>query len=251
MKRLIITGLFTLIAGLLMAHSFDGLFKEANKYYTDNNFRKALELYDSIEESGYRSASLYFNMGNAYYKLEDYPKAILYYEKAKLSDHRSEDIQFNLELANLNTIDKIDPIPEIFIFSLWNNMIHYFRSTHWAIVAIVFLWTFLSLVFLVLTTRNMLLRKIFIPVSLLLMFILVFSFFATIKTYQTETRNNFAIVMEPTVYLKSAPEDNSTDLFIIHEGLKVEVVEFFDEWSKVKLSDGKIGWIKQESYILI
>tara|TARA_B100000780_G_scaffold267953_1_gene225479 strand:- start:509 stop:682 length:174 start_codon:yes stop_codon:yes gene_type:complete len=52
--------------------------------------------------------------------------------------------------------------------------------------------------------------------------------------------------MSPNAYIKSAPSNQSKDLFILHEGTKVLVLEKFKDWNKIKLSDGMIGWIELE-----
>ena len=50
--------------------------------------------------------------------------------------------------------------------------------------------------------------------------------------------------MLANAYIKSAPSIQSDDLFILHEGTKVQVLEVFNDWTKIKLSDGMIGWLE-------
>ena len=53
-----------------------------------------------------------------------------------------------------------------------------------------------------------------------------------------------AIVTAPSVSVKSSPSDRSTDLFLIHEGSKVEILDAsMGEWMEVKFEEGKQGWI--------
>ena len=56
-----------------------------------------------------------------------------------------------------------------------------------------------------------------------------------------------AIVMSPTVTIKSSPQETGTDLFILHEGTKVYIVGKLDNWFEIRLSDGKQGWLQKPS----
>ena len=47
----------------------------------------------------------------------------------------------------------------------------------------------------------------------------------------------------PSVYVKSSPDPKGNDLFIIHEGTKVELLDEFNEWKKIRLQNGSIGWL--------
>lgn len=49
--------------------------------------------------------------------------------------------------------------------------------------------------------------------------------------------------MTPSVYVKSSPDEKGIDLFIIHEGTKVEVLEELNNWYKIRLLNGNIGWL--------
>ena len=57
-----------------------------------------------------------------------------------------------------------------------------------------------------------------------------------------------AIVMAPAVTVKSSPAINSTDLFVIHEGTKVEILDNqMKGWREVKFEEGKQGWVPKEA----
>jgi len=53
-----------------------------------------------------------------------------------------------------------------------------------------------------------------------------------------------AIIMSPSVVIKSTPSESGTDLFILHEGTKVKVLDNVSGFSQVELSDGRQGWMK-------
>jgi uncharacterized protein YgiM (DUF1202 family) len=54
-----------------------------------------------------------------------------------------------------------------------------------------------------------------------------------------------AILISEYIYLKSGPDDASTDILKIHEGLKVNLLDKIGEWHKVKLSNGEEGWLPE------
>jgi len=71
------------------------------------------------------------------------------------------------------------------------------------------------------------------------------------KQYKLSQNEPFAIIITPSVTVKSSPSDTGTDLFLIHEGLKVTVTEKLKEWREIKLSDGNMGWIKDKDLVII
>ena len=53
-----------------------------------------------------------------------------------------------------------------------------------------------------------------------------------------------AIVMRPVSAVKSSPSsESSQDLFVLHEGTKVRILDQVGPWNNIELSDGRQGWI--------
>jgi SH3-like domain-containing protein len=44
---------------------------------------------------------------------------------------------------------------------------------------------------------------------------------------------------------------NSDKIFTLHEGTKVLVLDSVDNWKKIRIADGKIGWISTEEIKII
>lgn len=64
-------------------------------------------------------------------------------------------------------------------------------------------------------------------------------------------RNN-AIVLTPSVTVRSTPSESGTSLFILHEGRKVEIKDnSMREWKEIRLEDGKVGWVPASSVEVI
>ena len=171
-------------------------------------------------------------------------KAILNYEKAKLLDPKDEDIQFNLELANSLIVDKIDEIP-VFPLKLWfNNLILIFSSNIWAILSIISFVIFLIALLIYLFAKTILLKKISFWIGALLLIVSISTCIFSYHNKKLLTKHEYAIVLSPSLTAKSTPDENGTDLFVIHEGLKVKVEDKLGEWCEIKLSDGNKGWVK-------
>ena len=243
MKKIgfLILALMVSVAG--MAQDADNRFKEANDAYNEGNFEQALTGYNTIEAEGLESAALYYNMGNTYYKMKDFPHAILYYEKALKLDPSDEDIRVNLEIANLAVVDKINPIPQSFL-ARWRNILRSsFSADGWAWLSVAFFALLLTCLFAFLMSRRMGLRKLGFFVGLVALVCLAFSVVFAFESQRALSRHDEAIVMTPTVTAKSSPSDQSVDLFVLHEGTKVRVLDSARDWNKIRIADGSVGWL--------
>lgn len=237
--------LWVSFSGRIFAADFaaDSVFNSANVFYANNNFEKAIDNYKLLLGKGYKSAELYFNLGNAYYKLANYPRAILNYERALLYDPRNENIKFNLEKSQIYIVDKVDEIPEFLIKGWIREAIEWFKSDTWALMSIIFFLTSIIGFLLFFLTRKISVRRTGFYTAILLIILSALTFIMAYKARAILINGNGAIVMTPTVTVKGSPSNTSTDLFIIHEGTKVFILEELNDWFEVKLSDGKQGWL--------
>lgn len=246
MKRLLNTILVLLFAFTL--HAQQDLLKKANELYTKEQFNEAIDVYNQILMANLESAEVYYNLGNAYFKTNQFPKAILNYERAKLLSPEDEDINFNLQVANQRVVDSIQELPGIFITRWWNSLINSQTTDTWAIISIIAFVIFLVLAGLYFFAHSGDIRRIaFWSAWFIFGFsMLAWSFAASQKSRLVD--HKYAIVMAPTVTVKSSPSEKGTNLFIIHEGLKVKITDKLgDDWLEVKLADGNKGWLLTES----
>lgn len=220
------------------------LLNEGNAFYAKAEFDKAISKYKEIADAGLASKQLYFNLGNAYYKIHDIKSAILYYEKARLMDPSDEDVLFNLELARTSTIDKINVVPEVF-FITWIKWLRDRLSVDgWALLSILTFIASLSLFLLYLLSGRLSFRKLGFWMGVVMLFVAITSFAMGLQLNQTQKAGNTAIVFTPTVTLKSSPSESGNNLFILHEGTKVYILDEAGEWREIKIADGTRGWIK-------
>ena len=227
--------------------SYDAWFEQANAAYNEGNYQSALDLYNNIVEAEQESVPLYFNLGNTYYKMGTYPMAIYYYEKALKLDPSNADVKTNLEIANLAIADKIESIPQSFIIKGWNNVKNMFSSNAWATVSVICFTILLAALFLFLRAHRMGLRKVGFFVGILALLFFVFSFIFSMEKRNEAKEKNHAIIMTPAVTVKSSPNDGSVDLFVLHEGTKVTLLDETDGWNKVKIANGSEGWLPSDA----
>ena len=245
MKRLFNIILAILITTTLFAQG--DLLQKANDHYVKDEFNEAIEVYNQILMSGLESKEVYFNLGNAYYKTAQYTQAIINYERAKLLSPDDEDIDFNLQVANQYVVDSIQELPGIFIIRWWNSIINSQTTDTWAFISIVSFLLFLSLAGLYFFARSGDVRRIAFWTACFLIFISIFSWSFAAKQKSWMVNHTYAIVMQPTVTVKSSPSEKGTNLFVIHEGLKVKITDKLGDWLEVRLADGNKGWLLTES----
>jgi tetratricopeptide (TPR) repeat protein len=238
---------FVFIASTTFADDNQLLLEEANKSYSEDNFDRAIELYQKVIENGVESAGVYFNLGNAYFKINDMPSAILFYEKAKKLNPSDEDIQENLKIANSRIVDKIETVPDIFYKRWWKNLLYAFTVDQWAIISLVsFGMIFLMLLFFLLTNIFWI-KKTSFWLGILFIVVSAATWMLANQKYKTFTEDHQAIVFTPTLTVKSSPSETGIDLFVIHEGTKVHITDHIAEWYEVKIANGSVGWVKEQS----
>lgn len=241
MKNLITIVVF-LVSVLGLAQN-DQLFEKGNSFYNQEKYQEAIDAYSAILESGQESASLYYNLANANYKLSNIGQSIYYYEKALELKPNDEDIKNNLAFANNATIDAIDVIPEGVISRTINGFTNMFSFDSWAWIAVLCVVIFVVLFLLYYTARISSKKRLFFLGSWLSLLIAVFAVVFAFKQYSYITNNQYAIIFAQESTVKSEPNLRSEEVFELHEGTKVKVTETVNDWKKIKLADGKIGWI--------
>ena len=220
---------------------------KANKAYSAGSFTIAAEMYQKVVDAGYGSPELFYNMGNTYYKLNDYARAILWYERARRLDPGSDDINFNLNVANTKISDKIEPLPELFYKRWFNGLVQFFPVDTWALMGIFMFIAGLSGLVLYVASRVLILRKIGFWSAMGLFFFASFSLIFAWSGYHFTESNPEAIVFAPTITVKSSPDDKSTDLFVLHEGAKVILLDNIGGWYEIRIANGSVGWLPNNS----
>lgn len=217
---------------------------EADTLYEKEQYRDAVVAYESVLKNEGVAAEVYYNLGNCYYKLDEIPLAVLNYERAFLLDPGDADIRVNLALARGKTIDKVVPPSEMFFVTWWRDLINCMSINVWAMVGIVAFVLMLLGVLVYMFVPQLAVRKVGIYGAMVLLVVAIIANLAAVSQYLSQTHRDTAIIMAPSVTVKSSPSDTSTDLFLIHEGSKVQILDgSMKGWMEVKFEEGKQGWI--------
>lgn len=238
-------------AGFASGNAIDSLFQKGNGFYRQKRYNDAIECYKTIIKAGKESAPLYYNLGNSYFKTGEIALSILSFEKALKIAPDDQDIIYNLSIANSRITDKIDALPDLFFITWFKNARNTFKADTWSLMSIV---TFLLLLITVLgflLLQSISLRKISATLAVLSLFAFVIFLVFAVSSNSARKDDSRAIIMAPSVIVKSSPDETATDLFVIHEGTKVTIMESFENWSEVQISDGNRGWIVSENYEVI
>ncbi|MEL5892800.1 tetratricopeptide repeat protein [Bacteroides sp. GD17] len=216
---------------------------EGDSAYMRNDYASAIQIYENLLKKG-EAAEVYYNLGNSYYKADDIAKAILNYERALLLQPGNADIRANLEVARSKTIDKVVPVPEIFFVSWTKSLINSLSVDAWAKLGVVFFILLLVSLYLFFFSKQIVGKKAgFIAGIVFLIFVVLSNVFAAQQKKELVDRNE-AIVLSPSVTVRSTPSESGTSLFILHEGRKVEIKDnSMREWKEIRLEDGKVGWV--------
>ena len=236
-------GMTNLVADSTKADAIPTLV-QADSAYIQGDYLTAISIYEWVVENQGVNATLYMNLGNCWLKRDEVAKAILCYERAYLLDPSDPDIRFNLELARTKTVDKINPVNELFIVVWFKKLLALLDVNEWAVLTVILFAVTILLAGLFLFSKKTGLRKLSFSFSAFFLFLSILSFiFATTQMGNIRERDT-AIIMSPSVTVKSTPSSAGTDLFIIHEGRKVQILDStMKEWVEIRLEDGNTGWI--------
>lgn len=247
--------LFLLLTSQLFPSSIsnDSLIVSGNKLYNEAHYKLAIIEYQKVLENGYESDEIYYNIGNSFFKINDLPSAILFYERAKKLNPSDQDIIYNLGLANSRIIDNHEQVPDIIFKEWWNSFYNMFSVNIWAKITIFLFILSIILFGIYLLSRTRILKKIFFFISLLLFICTSVSFTLAMQKYYYSNEHKEAIVFTPTITVKSSPNQNSVDLFVIHEGSKIYITDELETegWFEIRIANGSVGWLPKTAVVQI
>jgi len=227
------------------------LWEKANAFYTTEDYQQAISNYEQILRTGQVSAKLYFNLGNAYYKAGNMNQAILNFERAKVLAPNDENINFNIKMANQFVVTSIEPLPLPFFLRWRTSVINMYPSDTWSYISIAAFVLFLLLIGLFIFSRIVSIRRISFLLGIFMVIFSGFTYSFAAKQKKKIMERNSAIVFCPRVTVKSAPSTTGTDLFLIYEGLKVDITDSVSTWKEIKLADGNQGWLPDSCIVKI
>ena len=245
---------------LLPAHSLsaqsnayaDSLWTAGVAAYSDGDWADAAKSWSDLRALGLESPQLYCNLGDALFKQDDLAHAILNYERALKLDPSYADARHNLAFAQTQLQDKIEAVPDFFLEVWGRKLCWLLPSDTWALLFLGLLAVTLGCVLLFLLGRRVAARKTgFIAGIVALVLALLCLDFAFWQRADYRKADS-AIVTRAVTTVQSAPgRDSAKDLFVLHEGTKVKLLDSVGSWRNIELADGRQGWLKESDMEVI
>ena len=243
-KIAVLVATILLVAFHAAAQDPDQMAAQAAKAYNTRQYTESITQYEKIIDGGYESYALYYNLGNACFRNNEIAKSMLYYEKALKIAPNNEDIKHNIEVVNSKLIDKVEMVPELFYKRWWKLVVNLFDIETLAIVNIILLSLALLFIALYIAFSGILIRKISFWAGVFLLFLFGIGIIAASQRNHYLISHHEAIVFTQTVNIKSSPDESSKDIFVLHEGTKVKLLDVVADWQEIRIANGSVGWIK-------
>ena len=234
---------FLVTTSVVFSQDTDAIFKIGNDHYAQGRYQEAIEAYTRILDLNQESAALYYNLANANYKLNNIGPTVYYYEKALQLDPSDSDIKNNAAFADTMKIDAIETMPVNAVKRWTNTVINYFTSDGWAICTIIFMFLFVLFFLIYYFGLGTFRKRSFFSLSALSLLLGMMSLVAAYSAFAKAKNNNPAIVFTSETIVNSEPSLASSLVFTLHEGTKVQVLDGVENWYRIKLEDGKSGWL--------
>lgn len=253
MKRniLIILTSFILLA-TSHAHAQEKVeWAEANELYASGNYEEALKIYHTLETTEGVGAELYYNIGNCYFKSDKLANAILYFNRALRLEPSNDDIKHNLQIANTLTTSKIKEVPVFFLNRWYASATTLMNSNTWTTLTLLFFALCVAMVVVFVLSRSSSYRKVTFSLAVATLMLALFAYSAAVHRKNIVNSETEAIIMNNAVAVKSSPDSSGKDIFILNQGVKVDILEKLSGWRRISVSSGDSGWVKTENMEVI
>ncbi len=241
MKKIIcLLSILFLVPTLILAKDYD--ISAGNNAYQEQNYQKAEEEYMKLVNEGVKNYELFYNLGNTCFKLNDIGNARLYYEKAAKFKPLDEELKENITMLLASIKDK-EEVERSFLETILLKLYYTFSINLLGVFILIFFILMMLFIVLIIISRSMVLKrlvKIFLVVFAVIFFIVVMTEVMRIRDFYSD---NNAVILNEVVIAYSGPSEDFPQVFTIHEGLKVSIERYDNDWVLIKLPSGNGGWI--------
>ena len=242
---------FIIFTALLLAQAAFGseasasLYNEANRYYTQGQFKSAIPFYEDAAKAGVKNSDLYYNLGNAWYKVGDGGRAMLYWLRAERLNPRDPDLRANLGLLQKQVNKSLaaqPPNPFSDFLAGWRDLA---PARTWAVIFSAAIWGF----WVLLSARLIMGRRKFsslLSILLALFIILMMGSgagFASRRSWETEPA---AVVLARDLAARSGPGETFTPVFNLAPGARILVKDCREGYCQIELPPGMVGWVAEK-----
>ena len=211
--------------------------------YDRGEYEKAILEFEKLLAKEPARGHVLYNLGNAYYKSGQKGAALAAYFGARRLLPRSPDLKANIKHIQSKTKDNLKASLErpfwLFPF-IWVEALSLREAAYIASISLSLSFLLLGLGFMVPSFKRPFMYS-FAAVFCGALF-LSLGFFA--RSYQEQ---NWGAVVEPSAQVFSGKDKGAAVVFELKEGAPVLVLKAEGDWAKVKISDGKMGWLAMPS----
>jgi len=190
---------------------------------------------------GLQNGELYYNLANAQFRQGMLGFSMAHYLKAKEFMPRDGDLAHNLRFARKQTKDKIEPVSWQALKTSLLFWYDSFNAREWLWIFLFFNFVAWSLAIWWILQKNELVQWSLIGVMI---FTLLSGASWVSKGW---IKNSGGVVLEPEVSVFSGPGVTNTRLFLLHEGTDFRIRDEDGSWLRIRLADGKEGWLNRKS----
>lgn len=240
--RVILTILMLASSATVQAESSAKSFIHGVDAFQKGAFSEAVEAFLPIAESGVENGHLFYNLGNAYLKTEDLGHAIYWYERAKSCIPRNADLRFNLDYARSLQVDDQPEKDSILtrVLFFWKDILSARTIQYLALGSNVFIWLGLGLLWFRPSSSIKSLAAGALILFLLITPTAMFQLYSSIFAPQ-------GIILPSKASVRSGRSQDATELFLLHAGTRVDVLEQTNGYAKITFGKNMFGWIEQKN----
>ncbi len=243
--------LILLVSSPMWSQDTEGIFKIGNDHYAQGRYEKAIDAYERILNLKFESAALYYNLANANYKLNNIGPTVFYYEKALQLNPSDSQVRNNAAFAENMKIDAIDTLPVNGVKRTISKLVTFFTADGWAILAIIFMILFVSSFLGYYFIYGTIKKRALFTIAMVSLLLVITSISFAYSAFAKANKDVPAIVFATETDVQSEPSLSSTLVFKLHEGTKVQVLERVNDWHRIRLIDGKKGWLLSDDIKLL
>jgi hypothetical protein len=222
------------------------LFAQANAAYDAGDYGQAQALYQELQNQGYTSGWLSYDLGAAALRGGAVGEAVAHFRRALAALPRHGDVKANLAFARSRTQDAIappEPAPWVHALCFWHYVLSY-QELVWAVVALDV--AFFGVLGLLLFRPELELGRW--AAVLLGVGLLATSASLTIKSFWP---THLAVVVRPEITVHSGTHRDTVVRFKLHNGTEATILGRDEGWYRIELSDGKGGWVSESDVTVV
>ncbi len=213
-------------------------FLDGVKLYEAKEYTQAAQSFEKLAAEGIHNGKLYYNIANCYLKEKRLGLAILWYERALRMIPGDPDVRFNLEYAR--TLLKDEPAslgsPVLQVLFFWKNLLGVSAWQWLGIAAGAIFWCLWAAIWFF---KKPALKPLLYGVLCLTLI----SSGTALYLKHAPSLHPRAVILNTAVPVRSGFSEDSTELFVLHEGTLVAVEKQTNGYLKIRYADDKIGWV--------